>query len=173
MGEHKNLSDRDAITKIQELAKGETAMLCTQATTGELHSRPMHTQAVDDDGTIWFFSDRDSLKNFEIQNDSVVHLIYAIGGKAEYLTINGLATVTRDQQKIDELWSRLAKAWFTDGKQDPDLTLISVSPTDGYYWESKHGKVVQLAKIAVGAVLGKPYDDGVSGKLRVGDNPRA
>lgn len=173
MGEHKNLSDRDAITKIQELAKGETAMLCTQATTGELHSRPMHTQAVDDDGAIWFFSDRDSSKNFEIQNDSVVHLIYSIGGKSEYLAINGLATVTRDQKKIDELWSRMAKAWFNDGKQDPNLTLISVQPTDGYYWEAKHGKVVQLAKIAVGAVLGKPYDDGVSGKLRVGDTPRA
>ncbi len=171
MSEHKNLSDRDAIAKIQELAKGETAMLCTQASTGELHSRPMHTRAVDDDGTIWFFSDRDSLKNFEIQNDSVVHLIYSIGGKSEYLTINGLATVMRDQQKIDELQSRMAKAWFSEGKQDPDLTLISIAPTDGYYWESKHGKVVQLAKIAVGAVLGKPYDDGVSGKLRVSANP--
>ena len=118
MGEHKNLSDQDAIKKIQELAKGETCMLCTQATTGELHSRPMHTQAVDDTGTIWFFSDRDSLKNFEIQNDAQVHLMYSLGGTSEYLTVNGLATVTRDQQKIDELWPRMAKAWVSGGKQD-------------------------------------------------------
>ncbi|MGE3509589.1 MAG: pyridoxamine 5'-phosphate oxidase family protein [Vicinamibacterales bacterium] len=34
-------------------------------------------------------------------------------------------------QKIDELWEPLAKTWFTEGKDDPRITVIKVAPRRG------------------------------------------
>ncbi|MDB5061825.1 MAG: ral stress protein, partial [Mucilaginibacter sp.] len=50
---------------------------------------------------------------------------------------------------------------------DPRITVIKVSPTQGYYWDNKHGNAIAFAKQLVGAALGKTLDDSVEGKLQV------
>ncbi|MEO7086861.1 MAG: pyridoxamine 5'-phosphate oxidase family protein [Gemmatimonadaceae bacterium] len=165
MGTVENLSSQEAVDKIKHVAEHEIAMLCTFTTDGRIHPRPMGTQGVDADGTLWFMSKRNSTKNQQIDNHKKVQLIYSVSGKSEYLSLDGSAEILRDQRKIDELWNPFAKTWFTNGKEDPDITLIRVIPRDGYYWDTKHGKMVSLAKIAVGAMTGKTMDDGVMGRL--------
>lgn len=192
MGETINLRGNAAIEKIRSIAKHETAMFCTfrsepDTTPAErtpsngdsangspsshgqgdrFETRPMQTQAVDDEGTIWFLSDARSAKNAEVEAKSTVQLVYSIGGSSAYLCVRGSAFVTKNKEKIAEMWSPLAKAWFPDGKDDPNLTLIGVRPTEGRYWDSKHGKMIQMVGIVIGAVTGKPTDDGRVGKLR-------
>lgn len=166
MGDIKNLTASEAVEKIRALAKDQTTMLCTFVGP-DVMARPMATQGIDEDGTFWFFSKRDSNKNRHIAQNNKVQLIYANNGSAEYLSIEGTATVERDQAKINELWSGWAKTWFTEGKEDPALTLIKFTPAAGYYWDTKHNKMVSLAKIAVGAVIGKTMDDGVEGELNL------
>ena len=55
--------------------------------------------------------------------------------------------------------------WFTEGKDDPRITVIKVTPTDGYYWDTKHGAAIAGAKMLVGAAIGKTLDDSVEGRL--------
>lgn len=167
MGDVENLGTEAGREKIKHIAQGEIAMFGTSTGTAASAFRPMATQGIDDDGTLWFFSHRTSDKNRQIAAHPTVQLLYAVGGKSEYLSVEGVATISRDQAKIDELWSGWAKTWFNEGKEDPNLTLISVRPTAGHYWDTKHNKMVQLAKIAVGAVIGKTMDDGVEGDLGV------
>jgi hypothetical protein len=38
-------------------------------------------------------------------------------------------------------------------------------PWEGYYWDTKHGKLVAFAKQIAGAVMGKTLDDSIEGKL--------
>ena len=57
------------------------------------------------------------------------------------------------------------KTWFTEGEDDPRITVIKVTPTDGYYWDTKHGTAIAGAKILVGAAIGKILDDSVEGQL--------
>ncbi len=45
-----------------------------------------------------------------------------------------------DKEKIEELWTPLAKAWFTEGINDPRISVIKVVPDNGFYWDNKHGK---------------------------------
>jgi hypothetical protein len=52
-----------------------------------------------------------------------------------------------------------------DGDPAPDLSLIAVVPMRGSYWDTKHNPMVQLAKIAIGALTGTTMDDGVMGQL--------
>lgn len=167
MGDVNHLADRSAIEKIKHIAGGEIAMLCTFGTGSAMQTRPMATQGIDEDGTFWFFSGSSSAKNREIAANPDVQLVYAVPSRSEYLSVQGQATISRDRGKIAELWSLFAKTWFTRGKDDPELTLIGVTPTGGHYWDTKHNKMVQLAKIAIGAMTGKTMDDGIEGSLKL------
>jgi general stress protein 26 len=61
----------------------------------------------------------------------------------------------------------MIKTWFTEGKDDPRITVIQVTPTDGYYWDTKHGNFIAGIKILIGAATGKTLDDSVEGTVRV------
>ncbi|MBC7973528.1 MAG: pyridoxamine 5'-phosphate oxidase family protein [Myxococcales bacterium] len=167
MGDTKNLVSQEAIAKIQHIAEGEIAMLCTFTPDHAMEARPMATQGIGADGTLWFFSSKDSNVNQQIIANPEVQLIYMVPGKFEYLTLDGTGSVSRDRAKIDELWSSIAKAWFPQGKDDPDLTLVTVTLSGGHYWDTKNGKMVSLAKIALAVVTGRPMDGGVEGSLHV------
>ena len=125
----------------------------------------MATVDVDEEGNLWFMSNRQSNKNEEIKEDEKVQLIYAKGGDSHFLSVAGKAQIVKDQAKIDELWTVFAKAWFPEGKKDPDISLIKIIPEDVYYWDTVHGKMVSLLKIATSVVTGKTMDDGVEGKI--------
>ena len=163
-----NLNAADAISKLQELVKNANiCMFTTRLQHLPLNSRPMSTQKVDDDGNMWFLSPKDSAKNAEIEADNHIHLFYINNGNSEYLSVAGTAEILYDRQKIEELWNPIAKAWFTEGKDDPRISIIKVQPEQSYYWDTKHGKMVSLVKIAAAIISGKTMDDGVEGVLEV------
>jgi general stress protein 26 len=167
MAEVKNLSNKEGIEKIQELAKNETCLFCTFEEDCRLNTRPMSTQDVDDEGQVWFFSRYDSDKNMQIDDNHKVQLLYSNPGKQHYLSIEGEANILRDRNKTDEIWNPIAKAWFTEGKNDPSLTLIKVRPRQIHYWETKDGKMVSFLKIFTAALTGKTMDGGVEGAIKV------
>jgi general stress protein 26 len=168
MGDTKNLASTEAIDKMKQLAERiRICMFCTNIDSKPFDTRPMATSKVDDHGNFWFLSPSDSTKNEEIKAVDHVHLIYADPGSSEFMNVCGTATVTSDQQKIDELWSDLDKAWFTEGKNDPRITVIKVVPHKAYYWDTKYGKVASWIAIAAAAVTGKSADGGVEGELLV------
>jgi general stress protein 26 len=59
------------------------------------------------------------------------------------------------------------KTWFTQGIDDPRITVIKVVPSEGYYWDTKHGNLVAGIKMMLGAMLGKTLDDSIEGTLKV------
>ena len=168
MGQTKNLHNEEAIKKMKDLVDDiRTCMFCTEVQNLPFKTRPMATLEVDDEGNFWFFSSKESNKNDEIKTDDRVQLIYAKGGDSEFLSLSGNAHIITDQARIDELWNTYAKAWFQGGKDDPNITVLKVVPDDAYYWDTVHGKVVSLLKIAASVVSGKTMDDGVEGKISV------
>ena len=169
MGNYKNLTDEKAVAKLKSLAEDiKICMFCTELTSLPINTRPMGVQEVDEDGNIWFISSQRSNKNFEIKEDDRVQLIFSKIQASEYLSVYGNATIYKDKAKIEQLWSPIAKAWFEEGKEDPDITVIKVSPSDVYYWDTKDGKIVSLLKIAAAAITGTKNDSGgVEGKIEV------
>jgi general stress protein 26 len=83
------------------------------------------------------------------------------------LSVYGIAEISEDREKIEELWSPLMKTWFQEGKDDPRISIIKVTPTQSYYWDNKHGDTIAFLKMAVSVVAGKTLDDSVEGKLNV------
>lgn len=166
---HENLVGAEAVDKIRELAKAaHTCFFCTAIQTGrQIATRPMSIQDVDASGRLRFLSASDSHMNAQIAADSRVQLMMQGSAHSDLMTIYGEARISRDKAAIDELWKPIFKTWFTEGKDDPRITVIEVTPLDGYYWDTKHNRVVVLAKMIAGAVTGKTLDDSIEGTLRV------
>jgi general stress protein 26 len=166
---HEDLHQADAVKKIKELAgKTNTCFFSTKlrATTVPA-TRPMAVQEIDDQGNFWFLSSNDSNKNQEIQADNQVQLLFQGSAHSDFLSIVGTATITTDKARIHELWNPILKAWFTEGEDDPRITVIQVAVQDGYYWDNKHGNAVALVKTAIGAAIGQTLDDSIEGKISV------
>ncbi len=150
-----------SIEKLNELVKGiRVAMFSTVDPDGTIHSRPMATQEIESDGDLWFMTGGDSEKVGDIQRHSDVNLSYASSDSNRFVSISGTAETLRDQHKIDELWNPFYKAWFPDGKDDPNIRLIKVHVERAEYWESPSSKVVQLVGFVKAVVTGQQADLG-------------
>ena len=163
-----NLSGREAAEKIKELVeKANVCFFCTNLKSGRpFATRPMSVQQVDDNGDIWFLSPVDSHKNEELLRDPHVQLLFQGSDYSDFLSLYGTATISKDKEKIKELWEPMVKTWFTEGVDDPRITVIKVEPQDGYYWDTKHGEMVAFVKTMIGAALGKTMDDSIEGTVK-------
>jgi general stress protein 26 len=163
-----DLTATDAVAKIKEITgKAKTCFFCTSTPAGGIDGRPMAVQQVDDLGNLWFLSSDDSHKNAALAADASVTLFFQGSAHSDFLVIDGTATVSKDKNKIHELWEPIIKTWFTGGEDDPRITVIKVAPTGGYYWDTKHGSFVAGVKMMIGAALGRTMDDSIEGKINV------
>jgi len=162
----KNLQDKEALAKFKKLAEEvRVCMFITNTRQEHEHTRPMATIEVEDDGTLWFFTDIRSVKVEEVSTEREVHLTYAHPGKESFMDVWGTASIVTDKQQIKDKWSAFVKAWFPNGVDDPNIALLKIKPTEVYYWDSESGKMVEWIKIAVAAITGKQIAEGAEGKL--------
>jgi general stress protein 26 len=148
----------EALEKLRSLIDDiKIAMLTTVEADGTLRSRPMATLQFDTQaGDLWFFTRDDSPKADEIRGDRLVGLSYASPAKQDYVSISGRATLEHDKAKIAELWTPMAKIWFPQGVDDPQLALLRIEIDAAEYWDSPSSVVVQLYGLAKQAVAGAP-----------------
>jgi len=165
---HQDLQGKEALQKIKELAeKADICFFCTNISTNTPFStRPMSIQEVNDEG-LWFLSASDSTLNKEIANDPSVQLLFQGSTYSDFLNIHGTASISKDKQKVKQFWKPLFKTWFTEGIDDPRITVINVRPDKGYYWDTKHNMVIGFLKRAAGAIVGKTLDDSIEGNIRM------
>jgi general stress protein 26 len=166
---HQDLMSKDAVAQIKAIVKrSSSCFFCTAIGTGESGGvRPMSVQRVDSDGTIWFLSASDSHKNDELVRDPRVRLYFQGSTHSDFLYLDGTADVSTNKAMIKELWEPICKTWFTEGVDDPRITVIRFVPTGGYYWDTKHGNAVAGVKMMIGAAIGKTLDDSIEGRLSV------
>ena len=133
------------------------AMFTTRHGNGHLHSRPMTTQnsKLDEDSSLWFFMSRAGDPVADISADPTVNLVYADPDEDTYVSISGTAAVVEDLAKKQQLWTKMAQAWFPGGATDPDLALVQVRITHANYWDIDESKIVQLFQMAKAAITGK------------------
>lgn len=153
------MTREESLKKIKELVEDiRIAMLVTETEDeGELRSRPMYTSKVEKDYTIYFFTSRDSGKIDDIQADRSVNLSYADKDNQNFLSISGTAKMVDDRQKMEELWQPYMKAWYPDGLETPELTLLRVTPDKAEYWVASSSKLIQAFKMTKAIVTGERH----------------
>lgn len=151
-------ADHDTRLRLWDMIKDiRFAMFTARHAGGHLHSRPMTTQNkdLDTDTSLWFFMSKGSDPVLDIAGNPEVNISYADVGADSYVSVSGCAAVVEDLAKKQQLWSKMAEAWFPGGPDDPDLALVEVRISHAAYWDVKESKLVQLYKMARAAVTGE------------------
>lgn len=163
----KDFSHDAAIEKLRQLATDiDFAMFATALSHLPIHMIPMSTKKVDEQGRIWFLSRSDSQHNQNILQQHDVHLVYTDVGSMKFLSVYGTASIFTDKTILRELYGKSDDAWF-DGIDDPNLTAISVTPKNVYYWDAKSNKLVTFFKMGVAAITGQEPELMDQGELKV------
>jgi len=155
--------------KVKELVKdARICMLATMTSDGKHVSRPMAVQDVEFDGDLWFFAYSDSDLVAQISAYPQVNVSFSDSKQHAWVSISGTAVRSDDPAKAKELWNPMLKAWFPDGLETANLTLVKVHADTAEYWESAHSsKVVTLLGYAKAAVTGKTPDAGENETVRM------
>jgi len=119
----------------------DEAMLVTRDDSGAPRARPMRVVKRGPHGDLWFATASDSPKMDELDADPRVAVTLQSGGA--FVSLTGTARIVRDRGRIDEVWSAPMKAWFPEGKDDPNLVLLQVRANLAEYWDRRGVKRLQ------------------------------
>lgn len=140
----------------------EVAMMTTRRADGHLRSRAMATQKRASGADLWFVTSADSTKLDEIEHDPHVNLSYYNNGSREWISVSGVAMLSRDRQKIAELYAPDWKMWFgSEGDprhgtpDDPRMVLVGVTIHGAEFLEVNKPKPVVMYELVKGWITGK------------------
>ena len=145
----------------------DVCMFTTLDDNYKLHSRPMSTALLDEEGNAWLFTNEYSEKIQEVSHDNTVYLIYSHPGKNVYVSVKGICSVILDKIKIEEYWNPLLKAWFPAGKEDPKLCLVKVITEEAHYWNSNSSKMAVFFKMLKAIAKKEKYTEEDTGRLKL------
>lgn len=152
-------SDPAAAEKVKELIGDERlGMLTTVDSDGKLVSRPMALQRLDDDGTLWFLTGRDSAKAEQLERDPRINV--AFQSRGTWISVAGRGTLVEQRDTIHDLWNAGADAWFPDGPDSPEAIALRVDPGTAEYWDTPGGRVASVLAYAKSKLTGDRPDIG-------------
>ncbi|SNC65763.1 General stress protein 26 [Marinobacter sp. es.048] len=133
----------------------------------ELRSRPMVLVQDEYDGTLWFYTDLESEKVFELESDNDVCVSFADPDNHVYVSLTGVGRAVQDKALIDKYWNPFVSAWFPEGKDSPNVGMLEIKVAKGEHWNSDSSKMVKSAKTVAAKVKGKQPDLGEHEKFGV------
>jgi general stress protein 26 len=140
---------KDEINNLKSIVEIiNTGILFTHGNMGKLNGRPMTTVKIEQNANLWFFTNEFSRNVSEICQNNEVVINYAVPGVNTYAAVKGKAYLTREINKINELYVPAVKTWFPEGLNDPSLLLLRVEPTEIQCWQVNPSKVEPSKKIS-------------------------
>jgi general stress protein 26 len=152
----------DDLRKMYEhIEEIEIAMMTTRREDGHLQSRAMATQKRAAGADLWFVTLEGTEKLQDLAADPHVNLSYYKDRTREWISVSGIASITRDRGKIHELYAPDWKIWFPQGddprhgtKDDPRMVLIGVDVHAAVFLEVNKPQPVVLFELVKGWVSG-------------------
>ena len=145
----------------------EIAMMTTRRADGHLQSRAMATQKRASGADLWFVTLEGTPKLSDLHEDPHVNLSYYKDRTREWVSVSGIASVSRDRGTIHELWAPDWQAWFPkEGdplhgtKDDPRMVLIGVDVHAAAFLEVNKPQPVVLYEVVKGFFTGSTPEIG-------------
>lgn len=121
---------------------------------------PMTHNLEPEDGNIWFLTAKGTdMADAAFAGDAARYIV-CNDDKAIYAQVDGTLAAVDDAQKLDEVWSAMASLWFDEGKRDPDLVLVRLSPAKAEVWLGPESGIKFLWSAAKAKVTGEEPDMG-------------
>ena len=155
---------KDFYAMIEEI---DTAMFTTRRRDKLLVSRPMANQVAAAGADLWFVTYEGAAKLDEIARNPEVNLSYYKDRTREWVSVSGIAKISRSRAKIRELYRPDWRMWFGDegGEKDgtpddPRMVLIGVTIKAAMFMELNKPQPVVLFEMVKGLITGKPAELG-------------
>jgi general stress protein 26 len=158
----KDMTAAKKIDELYDLIEGiETAMFTTRRPTGQLVSRPMATQERIEGADLWFVTNVETHKLDELGVDPHVNCAYYNNRTHEWVSVSGVARISRNRNRIRQLYKEEWKSWFGDeggdrdgGPTDPRIALIMVDADSACYMKVNKARPIILFETIRGLVTG-------------------
>ena len=145
----------------------EIAMMTTRRRDQHLESRAMANQKRAAGADLWFVTADATAKVADLEADPHLNLAYYKNRTREWISVSGLATLSRDREKIHELYAEDWNLWFPDEgdprhgtPDDPRFVLIGVEVHAAVFFELDKPQPVVLYELAKGWLTGDTPDLG-------------
>ncbi len=165
-------SELDKLRKM--LNKMHTGMMVTRRPDGHLVSRAMAQQKDAPGADLWFVTSVGTAKVDEIEHDPHVNLTFFDSSKREWISIAGLAKLSRDKETIRQLYASDWKMYFPDEgdprhgtADDPRLVLVGVDIHTAVFFELDKPQPVVLFELVKGWLTGSEPDIGEMHELKM------
>jgi general stress protein 26 len=146
------------------------AMMTTRSADGHLRSRAMANQKRASGADLWFVTSAGTDKLRDLSQDPHVNLSYYKDSSREWISVSGIASVSRDRRTIQELYEPDWKMWFTPQAReddplagtvdDPQITLIGVTIHQAKFFAQDRATPLVLYEVALGWLTGTSPDFG-------------
>jgi general stress protein 26 len=148
--------------KITSLLEDFRFGMFTTLDSGKPVARPFTIQEVEPGGDLWFLVSKRSTAVQQLAADSRAGV--ALSSNDSWVSLTGTARVVDSQERVDKYWSPVVEAWFPDGKEDPEITVLKFSADGGEYWDTPGSRVATALAFVKAKVTGEPLE-GDSGKV--------
>ena len=159
---------KDELQKLYTLIDDiEIAMMTTRRRDGHLQSRAMATQKPVEGADLWFVTYEGAPKLDDLAFDDHLNLAFYRDSNREWISVSGTGAISRDREKIRELYASDWKAWFPDEgdprhgtAEDPRMVLIAVTVHAAVFLEVNKPRPVLLYEFVKGWLTGSDPDVG-------------
>ncbi len=171
MNSDRKASERELL--FEQIRDMKVAMMTTRRRDGHLVSRAMATQKPAPGADLWFVTSEATHKLDDLAADPHVNLAFYKDSSREWISISGLAKISRDRELIRTLYEKDWRIWFGDEgdprhgtPDDPRMVLVGVDIHTAVFLEQDKPRPVVLFELVKGLVTGEPVELGETHVLR-------
>ena len=130
------------------------------------HMQPMTAFVEPERRAIWFYVRRDNDLIKQIQSSHKA--MFCVVGKGRHLfaCLGGELTEQYDPERIDRFWNPVVAAWYPEGKDSPELTMLRYDVADAQVWVSEKGPIGFFWEVAKANLKHELPDEGTKAHLR-------
>lgn len=104
-----------------------------------MHFQPMTAFLERDTGQIWIFSGKDTDLVRESSGGRHAMFTFHAEKRGVWACLGGELSETFDRGRLEKYWSPMVAAWYPDGKDDPNLTMLRFDLHDAEVWVERKG----------------------------------
>jgi general stress protein 26 len=122
---------------------------------------------VDDNGWLWFLTDRNSRKACDLVHNPNASIAFQSRRGDRYVSLQGTAVVVQDDLQLKRMWNPTYRAWFPKGRRDPEIVLVAVRIARVEYWLVPSTRIARVAGALKAMATGRRHEAGRHGVLEV------
>lgn len=139
--------------------------MVTMVVDGALRTRPMSGHVDRESHRLLFIVHREAALLAAALEPTGLSIAVSEEDRNFYAALRCAAAAIEDRDLLARIWTPVTGAWFPGGPEDPDATLLALTPVSAEIWNGPSSGVLVAFKLATAKILGRAPDLGVNATI--------